>query len=577
VNGAHQAHETRVRVCTIIARNYLPQARVLATSFRELHPGAPITVLVIDDLYAEVDPAGEPFDVVRPDDLGLDPGEFHRMAMIYDVTELATSLKPWLLRYLLRPDAARAVVYLDPDIRVYGRLDEVFRLAERHGIVLTPHVIAPIPRDGKLTDEDTILRAGMYNLGFIAVGRQAQPFLDFWMERLRRDCRVDPLSNRFVDQRWVDFVPSLFDCHILRDPTYNVAYWNLDQRELRWTDGGYTVDGLPLHFFHFSAFDPTEPTLLSRWVAERPRVNLSDNPDLVRIFGEYADALRASARPGEAEVHYGFAELPNGVAIPRELRSLYRDRLVEAERDGPAALPDPFSPEGAEELLAWAAAPEEGTAHILSRYLVYLRARRADIQAAFPEQDGARDEAYLEWAQAEVAAGRLPSRLVPVGHVSHTSHAAPTPTGVVPERNGQRFSLVDLASSRADPTGPSRIPIVSGLLRRLIARLTAHGDAHRAAVDVRLAEAILALEARLDEIAAAEVRAADHLGRLDIRLRTLAESWTRRPEHLDRPAERPAADCPPRQVGPDILETPATESPVTAPDDPPSEPAATRG
>jgi len=49
-------------------------------------------------------------------------------------------------------------------------LDEVVRLTEAHGLVLTPHVLGPIPRDGLLPAETTILLAGMYNLGFIGVG-----------------------------------------------------------------------------------------------------------------------------------------------------------------------------------------------------------------------------------------------------------------------------------------------------------------------------------------------------------------------------------------------------------------------
>src|SRR5487761_1709222 len=277
-----------VQVCTIVARNYLPRARVLATSVREHHPLGRVSVLVIDDVYAEVDGAEEPFEVVRPADIGLAADEFHRMAMIYDIVELATSLKPWLLQHLLDRDGAAPAIYLDPDVRVYDRLDEVLRFAAAHGIVLTPHVTAPIPRDGKMTDENTILSAGMYNLGFIAVSRQAQPFLRFWMERLRRDCTVDPANNRFVDQRWVDFVPSLFDCHILREPSYNVAYWNLDHRELRWGADGYRVDGQPLRFFHYRGFDAVVPSLLSRWQGERPRILLTEHPDLARICADYA-------------------------------------------------------------------------------------------------------------------------------------------------------------------------------------------------------------------------------------------------------------------------------------------------
>jgi hypothetical protein len=322
-----------IRICTIIARNYLPAARVLASSFLEHNPSGHVAVLIIDDVRGDVDPEDEPFEVVRPEDLDLDAGEFHRMAMIYALVELATALKPWLLRHLLsRPDA-KAVMYLDPDIRVYAPLDEVSALAEAEGIVLTPHVTSPIPRDGKMTDENTILSAGMYNLGFIAVGAQAQPFLDFWMARLARECRVDVSKNRFVDQRWIDFVPSVFGGRVLRDPSYNVAYWNLEHRDLRWTEGGYRVDGLPLHFFHFSGFDVTAPSLLSKWQGARPRVLLSERPDLARICGEYRVAIGAATRGGESGTRYGFADLPNGAPIDDE--SVCRQPRPRARRGPP--------------------------------------------------------------------------------------------------------------------------------------------------------------------------------------------------------------------------------------------------
>jgi hypothetical protein len=402
-----------VQICTIIARNYLPFARVLATSFIEHNPGGRVAVLVIDDVDGDVDPRDEPFEVVRPDEIGLETGEFHRMAMIYGLVELATSLKPWLIRHLLARAGTESVIYLDPDVRVFAPLDEVSALAERHGIVLTPHVTAPIPRDGRMTDENTILSAGMYNLGFIAVGAGAQPFLDFWMERLSRECRVDVARNLFVDQRWIDFVPSVFGGHVLRDPSYNVAYWNLDHRDLRWTQDGYRVDGLPLHFFHFSGFDASASSLLSKWQGSRPRVLLSEHPDLARICAEYAAAVRAATRGGESDTRYGFADLPNGVPIDGEMRELYRQRLEAAESRGAAPPPDPFTAEGADEFLEWACLPSSEAGHRAPRYLALLHSRRPALRDAFPALHGSDYDAFLDWAGGEAAAGRLHRRLVP--------------------------------------------------------------------------------------------------------------------------------------------------------------------
>src|SRR5438876_8267032 len=155
--------------CTIVARNYLAFARVLARTYSAQHRGERIAVLVIDAEVGEpLDAAGEPFDLVRPSELALTAVEFRQMATIYEVTELATAVKPWLLQLLL-DRGADAAMYLDPDIDVFAGLDDIAELARRHGIVLIPHALAPLPADGRKPTRQDIADAGVYNLGFLAV------------------------------------------------------------------------------------------------------------------------------------------------------------------------------------------------------------------------------------------------------------------------------------------------------------------------------------------------------------------------------------------------------------------------
>ena len=92
------------------------------------------------------------------------------MAAFYDVMELSTAVKPWLLRTLLERDGVDSVSYLDPDIQVFSSLAKIEEEAVRHGIVLTPHFTVPLPRDGRKPSEEDILIAGTYNLGFIGLG-----------------------------------------------------------------------------------------------------------------------------------------------------------------------------------------------------------------------------------------------------------------------------------------------------------------------------------------------------------------------------------------------------------------------
>ena len=90
------------------------------------------------------------------------------MATIYDGFELSCALKPWLLRHLLRD--AGAALYLDSDILVCDSLEHIAGRASARGLVLSPHRLEPPPADGLAPDEDSFLRLGQFNGGFLAVG-----------------------------------------------------------------------------------------------------------------------------------------------------------------------------------------------------------------------------------------------------------------------------------------------------------------------------------------------------------------------------------------------------------------------
>ena len=396
--------------CTIIARNYLPAARVLATSFRQHHPAGRLFVLVLDDPLGEVDGGTEPFEVLHLMDLDIEQSELRHMAASYSVMEFATAVKPWLLHSLLRRGGTQSVLYLDPDIQVFHPLDELTQLAEEHGIVLTPHVTAPMPRDHKMTSETSILASGIYNLGFVGVSHDAAPFLQFWMQRLRRECIVDPGNMRFVDQRWVDFVPGIFDCAILRDPTFNVAYWNLDHRDLRFNGRSYEIDGIPLHFFHFSGYSPRTRHLLSKHqTEENPRILLSERPVVRRICDEYGDLLIANGFGVDDTQPYGLDRMANGVTFDPIIRGIYRDWLSDAERGAGPPPPDPFDPDGAETTLHLLNQPpgNPGDPGQLTVYQATLYGRRPDLHHQFHDPQGHDRQRFFDWLRAEAAEGRV--------------------------------------------------------------------------------------------------------------------------------------------------------------------------
>jgi glycosyltransferase involved in cell wall biosynthesis/2-polyprenyl-3-methyl-5-hydroxy-6-metoxy-1,4-benzoquinol methylase len=380
-----------VNICTIIARNYLAQARVLAHSFKQVHPDGNCTVLVIDDPAGYVDPAAEQFELVTIHDIGLPDAE--RMAAFYDVMELSTAVKPWLLRTLLARDGVGSVSYLDPDIQVFSSLAKIEEEAVRHGIVLTPHFTTPLPRDGLKPSEEDILISGTYNLGFIGLGagETAEALLDWWSERLENECLNDPANGHFVDQRWIDLAPSFWpDLFLLRETSYNIAYWNLPTRTLE-TDGeGYRVDGEPLRFFHFSGYDPRHPRELSK---HQNRVKLGGNPALQRICDAYGALLKEAGYEEAAGWPYGWDSTANGLKIDRIARGIFRDG-VEAGRFHESL----FGEAGARRFGDYLTETVEGgRAAPVSRYAAALWEERADLREAYPDISGEGAAGFLHW------------------------------------------------------------------------------------------------------------------------------------------------------------------------------------
>jgi glycosyltransferase involved in cell wall biosynthesis len=423
-----------VRACTVVARNYLPQARVLAQSLAE-QDGGRLSVLILDNVEAGADRRNEPFDVIDPGELDLTRRQFHLMATIYDLLELATAVKPWLLDLML-DHTGESVCYLDPDMEVFGSLDEVKSLADRHGIVLTPHLTEPMPRDGLFPDETYILRAGTYNLGFIAVSPGSGDFRHWWRERLRRHCRIAVEEGLFVDQRWIDFVPSLFDHAVLRDPGYNVAYWNVATRPISRDGSRFMVGDRPLRLFHFSGFSPLRPHLLSRHQGSTPRVHLADRPVLARICSRYAKKV-LDAGFLEAQGHaYRLDWAANGLSIDHRMRNAFRLDLQEAEElqasgngSGPGPwLPDPFDPVEAPAFFRMMLERPEGrTDCVVPRYFEDLHQSRADLQIAFPALEGTGEGTYFDWVERVACLeGSVPRHYLPPWRPAHSRLVRPS-------------------------------------------------------------------------------------------------------------------------------------------------------
>ncbi|MEK6758635.1 MAG: hypothetical protein AABY51_02590 [Deltaproteobacteria bacterium] len=341
-------------ICAVISKNYLPYARVLTESFLRYNEGE-VYVLLVDKVDGYFKPEDEKFQLVELEDLrGLIP-DLEKLCFQYTILELSTAAKPFILDYLFKKYGMKKLVYFDTDILVTGRLDELSRLLDNHSIVITPHLTAPI-EDGFVPGEQEILQAGTYNLGFIAVSdtENTRAHLKWWQDRLYERCIVAIEKGLFVDQKWIDLVPGFYDdVLILREPGYNIAYWNFHCRLVS-TDGDrFSVNGRPAYFFHFSGFDPENPGPISK---HQNRFTLDNLKSVRPIMEFYRDRVLEKGWRQTKNWPYFYGHFDNGAKIPDLARRLYLEMGGAATMFG-----NPFEASSKNSFFGWLhAAVDEG-------------------------------------------------------------------------------------------------------------------------------------------------------------------------------------------------------------------------
>jgi len=377
-------------ICTIVSKNYLPYARVVAESFLE-HNKGDVFVLLVDRVDGYFDPSSEKFKLIEIEELrGMVP-EFDKFCFQYSILELNTAIKPYLLEYLFKTYGLKKLIYFDPDILITNSLDELSKLLDKNEVVLTPHLTAPV-EDNFFPGEVEILQAGTYNLGFLALRNTANTLelIKWWQKRLHNRCIVDHRNGIFVDQKWMDLVPGFYDdVFLLREPGYNVAYWNYHCRDVRLNGKEITVNKKPSYFFHFSGFNPENLKPISK---HQNRFTLKHLQNMRPLFELYRDKVLSHGWEETKNWPYFLNKFDNGAKIPDAARRLFLEIGDKAEKFG-----DPLETQGKNSFFSWMNKPERADIPEISRLLYKLHAMREEIQRVFPYILGPDKKRFLTW------------------------------------------------------------------------------------------------------------------------------------------------------------------------------------
>ena len=323
-----------MHVFTSATANYLPKASALAHSLKRVHPEAVFHFVLCDDMPPCPPATTAPFDtIIKVGDLPIE--NIQSWIFKHKLVELCTGVKGAAFQYIAARYGAERIYYLDPDILVFNRLDELERMLDRHSILLTPHQCNPeTDPEAVIQNEQGSLMWGVFNLGFLAVKMtgQGKEFIDWWAERLKSHCYDEIENGLFTDQRWVDLAPAFFDdIAIVRDPQFNVATWNLTHRRATGrVPYEIEINGKPLGFYHFSGFDSgAQKAMLKRYG--------SHSPVLFELRDWYIARCEELGQSTLSKINCIYNTFSNGEPITSSQRLLYRRR-----EDLMRRFPDPF-------------------------------------------------------------------------------------------------------------------------------------------------------------------------------------------------------------------------------------------
>ena len=310
--------------CTVSSKARLAHVNVLAESLSTHHPGAHLFCLLVDSIENFLDRLSlkKNVELIKAPTLKNVP-DFTELVFKYNAFEATTALKPYFCEHLFKAYNMKKLIYLDSDIYIITKMDELDNLLEEYSIILTPHITKQIPFDGFQPDEIVFLKLGVFNTGFIGISNMKETlnFLSWWKKRLWIFGISSVAEGLFADQKWIDLVPNLFDkVYILKNPGYNVGYWNLHERKFSLSGKKILVYCNLLKFFHFSGFDLNDIKAISKY---QTRYKLANFPELRALFELYKKLLLKNGYNTVYKWPYSYNFFDNGSKIPAQARRVY--------------------------------------------------------------------------------------------------------------------------------------------------------------------------------------------------------------------------------------------------------------
>lgn len=295
-------------VFNIIANDYIPQQQLFTKYFKKNHPDIDIYCITLENknfdskLFKSI-----PIDKIDTIN-NLDFLKFK-----YNVLELSTAVKPSIFLWLFKKYHYKKMLYFDSDILVYRPLNEIIKKLDLFEAIVTPH-IREVIKDDKEPNEIDFVKSGYFNAGFLGLKKDSRSieFLKWWAAKTDKYCYIDFNKFYFVDQRWLDYAPIFLNTYIIKEPGYNVAYFNLQEYIGK-------IDPKKITFIHFSGYDKDKISVYQN------RFNINSIKDYSSYYKDYYSELNKLKKINDHKYKYKYKYnyFNNGTYISSYIKNFF--------------------------------------------------------------------------------------------------------------------------------------------------------------------------------------------------------------------------------------------------------------
>ena len=266
---------------TLFDHNYAVKGVTMVRSFLEYNPKSSIKILCLDiqtniilnDLFQD-DSRIELFTLSD-----LDVTTINSILGNRTYQEFCWSLASIFSNFVLLK-FSNSVIYLDSDIYFFRDIKPILREIKGSSIAATPHRFS--------NHLEHLQVVGNFNVQFVYFKND---FIGYevsteWAKQCIANCSIDQENGVFGDQKYLDEWPNKYSSSFksIECIGAGLAPWNFDQYKILKMSDDFTVDQIPLIFFHFHGL------LLTKNGVEiiQPQIYSLYNKD---IYQKYFDSL----------------------------------------------------------------------------------------------------------------------------------------------------------------------------------------------------------------------------------------------------------------------------------------------